>query len=142
VTSHRLAHQNHRQALESRVALRLAAVLTERDVDHDIAERLRIARESALVAAQRTRAASAPTVQVLGGQGGAASLGASPWWLRLASLAPLMALALGLLLIDRIAQEEQIQAAAEIDAVLLADELPPTAYTDPGFGEFLRQPNP
>jgi hypothetical protein len=37
---------------------------------------------------------------------------------------------------------QQIQAAAEVDAVLLADDLPPEAYADPGFGEFLKLPQP
>jgi hypothetical protein len=29
-------------------------------------------------------------------------------------------------------------AAAEIDAQLLSDTLPPAAYSDPGFAEFLK----
>ncbi len=115
--------------------------MSEREIDHDIAQRLRFAREGALARVQQARraATSTPAFQV---GGGSAAFGAPSWWLRLASIAPLMALALGLVLIDRIGQEEQIQAAAEIDAVLLADELPPRAYTDPGFGEFLKQPTP
>ena len=32
---------------------------------------------------------------------------------------------------------QQIAVAAEIDSALLADALPPTAYGDPGFSEFL-----
>jgi hypothetical protein len=34
----------------------------------------------------------------------------------------------------------QIDAAAEIDAALLSDSLPPSAYSDPGFAEFLNTP--
>ena len=30
--------------------------------------------------------------------------------------------------------------AAEIDALLLSDDLPPGAYADPGFVEFLKKP--
>jgi hypothetical protein len=37
---------------------------------------------------------------------------------------------------------QQISATAEIDAALLGDELPPAAYTDPGFSEFLVTPLP
>jgi hypothetical protein len=33
--------------------------------------------------------------------------------------------------------QEQIRTAAEIDAALLGDALPPAAYTDPGFAEYL-----
>jgi hypothetical protein len=35
---------------------------------------------------------------------------------------------------------EQIAAAAEIDADLLTDALPPSAYGDAGFLEFLKAP--
>jgi hypothetical protein len=62
----------------------------------------------------------------------------SPWWLRLASALPLFALVAGLLLIQESNTRAQIRAAAEIDAALLADDLPPSAYSDPGFGEFLK----
>jgi hypothetical protein len=54
----------------------------------------------------------------------------------------MLVLALGVLMIGRLDTHEQIRAAAEIDAVLLADELPPRAYADPGFSEYLRQPLP
>ena len=51
-----------------------------------------------------------------------------------------MALAAGLLLIEHWQSNAQIAAAAEIDANLLADDLPPGAYSDPGFVEFLKSP--
>ena len=35
---------------------------------------------------------------------------------------------------------EQIAQAAQIDTELLGDDLPPAAYLDAGFGEFLRRP--
>lgn len=74
--------------------------------------------------------------------GGAAVAAAGSWWWRLASLAPLVVLACGLVVIDRLHRSEQILAAAEMDTVLLADELPPAAYSDPGFVEFLRRAEP
>jgi len=37
-----------------------------------------------------------------------------------------------------VAEVEQVHAAAEVDSQLLADALPPSAYTDPGFAEYLR----
>jgi hypothetical protein len=55
---------------------------------------------------------------------------------------PLIVLVAGLLLIQERMAFEQVEAAAEIDAVLLADDLPPEAYTDPGFGEFLKSSPP
>jgi len=53
---------------------------------------------------------------------------------------PLLALVGGLLLIDRLQTDAQISVAAEVDAALLADTLPPTAYSDVGFVEFLKTP--
>lgn len=130
-------------ALEARFAHRLVSALDERDVDHDVGQRLRVARELAVTRARQARAAAMATASSAGPNGrGTAAMGGSPWWLRLASVAPLLMLAFGLVLIDRLNSLEQIRAAAEIDAVLLADELPPTAYSDPGFAEFLRQPGP
>ena len=55
---------------------------------------------------------------------------------------PLLVLVSGLLMIERWAQQEQVLAAAEIDTQLLSDDLPPAAYSDPGFGEFLRAAPP
>jgi len=45
-------------------------------------------------------------------------------------------------LIQQQAGLEQVHAAAEVDALILADDLPPDAYVDPGFAQFLREPSP
>jgi hypothetical protein len=133
------------EALQTRFALRVASRQNEAamQVSHDVDARLRFARERAL-----ERARTAPTVAkpsapqtfgtdmltIAGGSHG------TPWWARLASLAPLVVLLAGLTLIQQRYLQEQIEAAAEIDAALLADDLPPTAYSDPGFGEYLKFP--
>jgi hypothetical protein len=108
----------------------------------DIAERLRFAREQAVARGQAARrehklaAASAATVV---GRGPSAVLAQRPgWWVKLASAMPLAMLVLGLVVIDRLHDKAQIAAAAEVDAALLADALPPAAYTDPGFAEYLQ----
>jgi hypothetical protein len=131
--------------VEARLAARFASSLAElsESVPHDISERLRVAREQALVVARearRTQAASATAPVVLGvSPSGAAVLGSgAPWWQRVASFLPVVALVAGLVLIEQQAQREQVHAAAVIDAQLLADDLPPAAYSDPGFAEFLR----
>ena len=62
----------------------------------------------------------------------------SPWWVKLGSALPLLALVAGLVLIQNQHVRAQIAAAAEVDVDLLVDELPPTAYSDPGFLEFLK----
>lgn len=138
MTDLQLARQTQRQALEARFALRVTAALEAHPVGHDIEQRLRVARELAVARARHARLAVAEPVVAV--QRGTAVLGATPWWARLASGLPLLLLAAGLLLIERLDHDEQIRAAADVDAVLLADELPPRAYSDPGFSEFLRQP--
>ena len=133
-------------ALELRFAARVAAGLNAQAaaLPHDIAERLRFGREQALAKAREARrlaAAGAPAV--VGAARGAAVLGApAPWWQRAASVLPLLLLVVGLFFIRERMAQEQVQAAAEVDAVLLADDLPPSAYSDPGFAEFLKTPEP
>jgi hypothetical protein len=138
------------EAAQSRLALRFAAALTEWQASTahpDIDARLNFAREQALAAARKVRStATAPSV--LGAGGGTAVLGggpdsdAAPWWLRLGSLLPLAVLLAGLVLIDHHYTRSQIDAAAEVDAAILADDLPPEAYRDQGFVEFLKTSRP
>lgn len=129
-------------ALEGRVGLRLTALLSERadDLPHDISERLRFSRERALAAARHQRRHEATVVASSVSASGRAAVMAGPpsVWLRLASALPLVVLVAGLVLIQQHHDLEQITAAIEIDSALLADELPPAAYRDPGFTEFLR----
>ncbi|MFM2069264.1 MAG: hypothetical protein RLZZ584_4173 [Pseudomonadota bacterium] len=132
-------------ALEARLGLRIAARLHDgsQGVPHDISERLRVAREAAVARARHSQrlaaAAAASTVSAGHHHGAAAALGGGneSWWVRLTALAPLVVLLAGLLFIHEWQRLEQIDATAELDAALLADDLPPAAYTDPGFVEFL-----
>ena len=140
--TNRLADEH---VLEARFACRLVRELTVQAeaLPHDLSERLRFAREQALVRARRARqpalaAAGSGQVVVLGRGGSATLAGFVPWWQRAVSVLPVMALVLGLVVIDRWATREQVLTAAEIDSQLLSDQLPPAAYSDPGFAEFLR----
>ena len=140
----------HAQALESRFASRLAAALGEQAqaVPRDIAERLRVAREQAVARAVKVRAtqpaAKAAGAGIVVAVGARAAARGAPiaWWQRAASAAPLLMLVLGFMLVNHVAEVEQVQAAADIDVQLLADQLPPDAYSDPGFAEYLRTPPP
>ena len=129
-------------SLEAQLGGQLVAALTAHSqrLSHDITERLRFAREQAVIRAHQSRIQSAGGVALVGVSGhGAATLAVfAPWWRRTASLLPLLMLVAGLQMIDRWDLRDKVQAAAEIDAQLLSDTLPPTAYSDPGFGEFLR----
>lgn len=110
-------------------------------LSYDVSERLRAARMQALakrkVAVQVRRAAPAVlhsgNTAVLGGgseRGG--------WWSALVSAVPVMALLVGLVVINAVQDEKGTSEVAEVDAALLTDELPPAAYSDPGFVQFLK----
>jgi hypothetical protein len=110
------------------------------DLPHDISERLRVARSLALI--QRK-----PLVQVRQAQthhvyangtltsSGDEGLG---WWGILASSVPLLALVIGLLAIQWTKEDDVALEIAATDSALLTDELPPHAYTDAGFAQFLK----
>ena len=130
-----------RDGLEARFGVRVAALLGERaqSTAPDISERLRFAREQALVRAQAARQVQTASAPVVVGRGRSAVL-ANPlgWWFKLGSAAPLALLVLGLAGIAHVHDKAQIAAVAEVDAALLSDDLPPAAYTDPGFAEYLK----
>jgi len=127
-----------REAQQLRYARRIAACLSQNaeGLDGDIAERLRFARERAL---ERARALRTDPAAVGRTRGGAAILGAG-WWLKLASVLPFVVLLAGLVLIQQSQTRAQISTAAEVDAALLSDDVPPAAYSDAGFIEFLKTP--
>jgi len=135
----------------TRFGLRVAAGLTERSaaLPHDVSERLRFAREQALARAAQARAAAAPAAatarpsvvqmgSTLALSGGPGRAGDGGLWAKLVSVLPLILLLAGLLLMQRGQFNEQIAASAEVDTALLSDSLPPSAFSDPGFAEFLR----
>jgi hypothetical protein len=130
------------EALQARLALRLAGGLSEQaaSLPQDIGERLRVAREQAVARARHTRLA-VPALALAGPARGLPE-GPVPWWQRMAAVMPLLVLVVGLLAINQWTEREQVLAAAAIDTVLLADDLPPAAYTDPGFAEFLKTAQP
>ena len=132
-----------RDALQARFSRRIVARLSDGagGLDGDVTERLRFARERALERAALARKSAASSSSVGVTASGAALLGGSSgWWVRVASVLPLVALLIGLVLIQRWQAIAQISVAAEVDAALLADDLPPTAYRDAGFVEFLKTP--
>ena len=141
-TSTSIRNSNRQQA-ELEFARRLTAGLGGHNprVPADIERRLSASRWQAVEAATRARRLKAMTAAAsLASASGHVSL--TPWWARFASLVPALALTLGLIAIDQMNLMQRIEAAAEIDAALLADDLPPAAYADPGFAEFMKQPRP
>lgn len=132
-------------AVDARVSAygkRLAAGLSQAsdELPADITERLRFAREQALRKAKEARAAEPVTAEQTLRMGSTLALqgGDRPArWFKLASLTPLLLLLAGLLLIQHSQWYQQILAAAEVDTAMLAKPLPPAAYSDPGFKEYL-----
>ena len=115
------------------VAARLSAGTD--DLSYEVRERLRAARVRALEARKQAEV-QAP---VLVGRGGAATLGDRvSVWARIGSVLPLLALVAGLVLIHMAQSDRRASELAEVDAALLTDDLPPAAYADPGFVQFLK----
>lgn len=122
-----------------KVAQRLDAATDE--LPYDISERLRAARMQALAkrkvaAVQRT----APAIAHTGGGTASLNYGGEGFglWGRLASALPLVALIAGLFVIQFVQDEDHANELAEVDTALLTDDLPPQAYADPGFLQFLK----
>ena len=125
---------------EDKFASRIAARLSDSSVSlpNDISERLKAARMQALSMRKVVK------LQVASGvshSGGAATLHIGgddrSLWNRIASLVPLFALIAGLLTIAVLQDQKRVNEIAAVDVELLTDDLPPAAYTDPGFVHFL-----
>lgn len=134
--------QNYQQELAAeRFSLRVTARLSQgiHALPRDTTERLRAARVRA-IANRRPAQINNPTFLASSGMVGALMSGRrrSAWWGRLAATLPLLALCMGLVMIDAIQGDERAKDLAEIDAAILTDDLPPTAYADPGFAHFLK----
>jgi hypothetical protein len=128
--------------LEDRFAHKVAFHLsqTTTELPHDISERLRAARVQAL--SQRKIAKVQTAVNIVSTGTSAALTWDSEetlgWWGRLGMVLPLIALVVGLLAINSIQNDKRAEEVAEVDSALLTDELPPAAFADPGFVQFLK----
>lgn len=129
-------------------ANRIAARLEGGGVPHDVSERLRIARQQALAArktAALAAAAQPASAIVTQGRHAALAAGGEPGFGWLGWLAPTLALAAllaGLLALQPQQMRLPDPRVAEVDADLVADALPPKAYADPGFLQYLRLTQP
>jgi hypothetical protein len=119
------------------VAARLSAGTAE--LPYEVSERLRAARTQALARRKRVALRTAPAVAVSGGVATLPAEDSVSWWQRVGALLPLIAVVAGLVLINALQNEHRANEVAEVDAALLTDDLPPAAYADPGFIQFLKQ---
>ena len=145
-----LHHSAYRAELAvDRFGLQLASRLSEgtNQLGHDVSERLRVARQQALAlrkqpALSRVRVRAHVGAGAVVNNGNSATLGTGGdepgLWGRLASFLPLIVLVVGLVGINVVQNDRRAKEVAEVDAALLTDDLPPHAYTDPGFAQFLK----
>ncbi len=133
------------QLAQDRFGLRVASRLSigNADLPHDISERLRVARQQAVTNRKRTQLVSATkSATAVYGSGGSAIMSFDDegmnLWNRLASFLPLIALVVGLIAISVIQNDMRANELAEVDSALLVDDLPPAAYADAGFAQFLK----
>jgi len=134
--------QKKAEILQDRFGLKTASYLSAdaADLPYNISERLRAARVQAI---SKRKIAKVETSASVVNSGGSAALtwgsddGLS-WWARIGSVVPLIALVVGLLAINSIQNDKRAQEVAEVDVALLTDELPPAAFADPGFVQFLK----
>jgi hypothetical protein len=61
------------------------------------------------------------------------------WTMRLGLIIPLLVLVIGLVGIIQYEKQVRIDETADIDAAMLSDELPLTAYADTGFNAYLEK---
>lgn len=128
-----------------RFALRVTARLSSGtdDLPYDISERLRasrmqaLAKRKAVVPVKRTAPAAVVVSMGTSAALGRGSEGGS-WWNAIVSAVPLLALVIGLVVINTAQDERSASDVAEVDSALLTDDLPPAAYADPGFIQFLK----
>jgi hypothetical protein len=133
---------NKTDVLQNRQGLKLASYLSlgTAELPHDISERLRVARLQALSQRKVSPRSSARSVVTNGGSaaltwGQEESLG---FWGRIGAIVPLIALVVGMLLIYSMQNDNRARELAEVDVSLLTDVLPPEAFADPGFVQFLK----
>lgn len=132
-------------------ARRITAHLTlgNDDLPYEVTERLRAARMQALGRRKRAVAqfsrplASTHATAAVGGNGHSSAIlggggNGAGWWRALISAVPLAALAVGLVFVHLSQDEASAAEIAAVDAALLTDDLPPSAYTDPGFIQYLK----
>lgn len=133
------SYQN--QLAQDRFALQVTARLSDAvdALPYDISERLRAARVRS-VSLQKIAFTQTATSVTLSGGAAALTFGNERpnWWNRVASAVPLLALVIGLIAINVIQNDNRAKELAEIDAAILTDDLPPAAYADPGFLQFLK----
>ena len=98
-------------------------------------DRLAAARAAALA----RKKADAPRAKQQHASFDLGALFSMQWVARAAVVAPLLLMAAGMVGVYQYEREQRAAELAELDAAVLSDDLPLTAYTDHGFNAYLAQ---
>ncbi len=134
--------QKNADVMQERFALKAVSYISRStaDLPHDITERLRAARFQAVSNRKIVTSQTAAAV-VSQGSSNALTWGreeSSGWWTRFGVVLPMVALVVGLFTINMVQSDNRAQEVADVDVALLTDTLPPEAFSDPGFIQFLK----
>ena len=129
-----------------KLGMRITTLLNESTdhLPHDVSERLRAARVQAVEKHKQVLLQSSKVLFAHGHSGALTASqagGHSNWWNRLGGAGLLLVLAAGLMVINVVQDEVGARELADIDAAILTDDLPPAAYVDAGFAQFLKTSN-
>lgn len=102
------------------------------------ARKAAMARKKAHVPVMVAQRAARPSLAGMFGMFGSSSFNFSALG-RAGAIIPLLALVAGLAGVYQYEEERRIAELAELDAAVLSDELPLTAYLDHGFNQYLEQ---
>jgi hypothetical protein len=128
-------------ALANAFGVALAARLSEgsENLSHHASERLKVALAQAVANRRIVSLQLADSVSISGGEVALKFGGREDGlWNRIASVLPLVVLIAGLISIALLQDDVRAREVAAVDAELLIDELPPSAFIDPGFAQYLR----
>lgn len=133
---------------EDRIGRNVAARLLDAcdDLPHDITERLKVARMQAL---SKRNVVSLSASSATNSYAGVATLymgddsdNHNSIWTKFGMWLPFFLFLVGLIGIPMVQDNYYANEVASVDLELLGDELPPAAYTDPGFVHFLNTRRP
>ncbi|KDP85741.1 DUF3619 family protein [Cupriavidus basilensis] len=142
-----MSTRNEKEINERRLAheIRTALDASANALPDNVTDRLAAARRIALSRKKAQAAVAAPQLATAGLHTVSFDEDDSPlhragaWLRRLGLVWTLVALAAGLIGIYHWQQQQRVDELADVDAAMLLDDLPPTAYADQGFHVFLKR---
>lgn len=142
-----MSTRNEKEINERRLAheIRTALDASASALPGNVTDRLAAARRVALSRKKAHAAVAVPQLASAGmpalsfDEDDSALHRAGSWLRRLGLVWTLVALAAGLAGIYHWQQQKRVDELADVDAAMLLDDLPPTAYADQGFHVFLKR---